>query len=130
MNNRFFLASAALVAGCVAASACATNEPFSQLDGYRWNKVALNTYDVTIVSVDGTSYIQRNVPIMIAPGQHKIVVQGPRTAGFKFGAERTLELNVQPCTRYWLEARKTTALSQDFEPAVNYEEPIAGCNRG
>jgi len=130
MNNRVFLAPAALLAGCVVASACATNEPFSQLDGYRWNKVALNTYDVTIVSVDGTSYIQRNVPIMIAPGQHKIVVQGPRTAGFKFGAERTLELNVQPCTRYWLEARKTTALSQDFEPAVNYEEPIAGCNRG
>jgi len=130
MNNRSLFSAAALLAGCVVVSACATSEPFAQLDGYRWNKVALDTYDVTIVSVDGTSYIQRNVPIMIPPGQHKIVVQGPRTAGFKFGAQRTLELNVQPCTRYWLEARKTNALAQDFEPAVNYEEPIAGCNRG
>jgi hypothetical protein len=120
-----------LVLAAIAATAgCATNQPFAQLDGYRWSKVGLNTFDVTIISVDGEHYVQRGVPIMITPGQHKIVVQGPPTAGFRFGEQRTLDLNVEPCTRYWLEARKENSLQQNFEPAVNYQEPISGCNRG
>jgi hypothetical protein len=127
MNNPSLLASFA--AACLL-GACATTQPFSQLDGYRWNKAGLNTYDVTIISVDGEHYIQRGVPIVVAPGEHKVVVQGPRSAAASFGSERTLTLNVEPCTRYWLEARKSNPLGQDFEPAVNYKEPIAGCGRG
>jgi len=120
-----------LVLAAVAAIAgCATNQPYAQLDGYRWSKVGLNTFDVTIISVDGEHYVQRGVPIMITPGQHKIIVQGPPTAGFRYGEQRTLDLNVEPCTRYWLEARKQNSLQQTFEPAVNYQEPISGCNRG
>jgi hypothetical protein len=119
-----------LVLSAIAALAGCASAPFSQLDGYRWYKTGLNTYDVTIISVDGEHYIQRGTPIMIQPGQHKIVVQGPPTAGFHYGAQRTLDLNVEPCTRYWLEARKQNALQQDFEPAVNYQEPISGCSRG
>jgi len=116
----------------VAIAGCATSiQPFAQIDGYRWNKVGLNTFDVIIISVDGEHYVQRGgLPVMIQPGQHKIIVQGPPTAGFSYGAQRTLDLNVEPCTRYWLEARKQNALQQDFEPAVNYEEPISGCSRG
>jgi hypothetical protein len=122
-----YLSVLAFVAATVG---CATTQPFSQLDGYRWSKVGLNTFDVTIISVDGEHYVQRGTPILITPGQHKIVVQGPSTAGFRYGEQRTLDLNVEPCTRYWLEARKANALQQDFVPAVNYEEPISGCNRG
>lgn len=117
------------VAAALLAAGCATVEPFSQLDGRRWNRVELNTYDVTIVSVDGEHYVQRGTPIVVKPGPHKIVVQGPPTAGFRFGEQRVLELNVEPCMRYWLEAKKANALSQDFEPRVNYREPIAGCGK-
>jgi len=117
-----------ILAAIAATTGCATQETFSQLDGYRWNRVDLNTFDVTIISVDGEHYIQRGIPLMITPGPHKIVVQGPATAGFRYGEQRTLDLNVEPCTRYWLEARKANSLSQDFQPAVNYAEPItAGC---
>jgi hypothetical protein len=116
-----------LAAAVVAAAGCATREPFAQLQGQRWNRVELNTFDVTIISVDGEHYVQRGSPIVISPGPHKIVVQGPPTAGFRYGQQRTLELNVEPCTRYWLEAKKANALAQDFEPRVNYREPIAGC---
>ena len=55
---------------------------------------------------------------------------GPPTAGFRYGEQRTLELNVEPCTRYWLEARKQNALQQDFTPAVNYSDRISGCRAG
>jgi hypothetical protein len=121
----FFLAAVLALAGC------ATYKSFSQLDGYRWSKVDLNTFDVIIISVDDKSYIsQAGLPIMIEPGPHKIVVQGPPQRGAARGNMRTLELDVKPCTRYWLEARKDNHVSQDFVPAVNYEEPISNCSVG
>jgi hypothetical protein len=36
-------------------------------------------------------------------------------------------VNVEPCTEYWFEARRASQREQDFEPRVNYKEPIAGC---
>ena len=109
-------------------AACATTDTFSYIQGQRWTKAELNTFDVTIIRIDDKDYIQRGYdPIRIEPGLHKIVVQGPPTAGFRFGEQRTLTLDVKPCTRYWLEAKKANALSQDFEPRVNYAEPIPGC---
>lgn len=109
-------------------ASCATTDTFSYIQGQRWKKAELNTFDVTIIRVDDKDYIQRGYePIRIEPGLHKIVVQGPPTAGFRFGEQRTLTLDVKPCTRYWLEAKKDNPLSQDFEPRVNYEEPIPGC---
>ncbi len=112
----------------VLAAGCATTDTFSYIQGQRWKKAELNTFDVTIIRVDDQDYIQRgDAPIRIEPGLHRIVVQGPPTAGFRFGEQRTLTLDVKPCTRYWLEAKKDNALSQDFVPRVNYEEPIPGC---
>lgn len=117
----------ALIASVVLAG-CATSEEFSYLQGQRWNKAELNTFDVIVIRVDDKDYIQRGYePIRIDPGPRKIVVQGPAVAGFRYGEQRTLALDVKPCTRYWLEAKKDNSLAQDFEPRVNYSEPIAGC---
>jgi hypothetical protein len=108
--------------------ACATSDSFSQLTGQRWSRTDINTFDVIIISVDGTSYIERpGAPVRVDPGVREIVVQGPATAGFRFGEQRTLKLDVQPCTRYFLEAKKGNSLSQDFEPRVNFTEAIGGC---
>ncbi len=122
-RSSFVAASlAALLAGC------ATADTFSYIQGQRLKNAELNTFDVTIIRVDDRDYIQRgDAPIRIEPGLRRIVVQGPPTAGFRFGEQRTLTLDVKPCTRYWLEAKKDTALSQDFAPRVNYEEPIPAC---
>jgi hypothetical protein len=108
---------------------CATSESFSYIQGQRWLKAEMNTFDVLVISVGGKDYIQHgyNQPIRVDPGLQQIVVQGPAVAGFSYGEQRTLTLDIKPCTRYWLEAKKQNALSQDFEPRVNYEEPIAGC---
>lgn len=122
------VAPALAAVGLAALAGCATQEGFSYLTGQRWQKAELNTFDVQIISVDGKHYIERKgQPVMVEPGLRTIVVQGPPTAGFTYGEQRTLKLDVQPCTRYWLEAKKANALSQDFEPRVNYREPIAGC---
>jgi hypothetical protein len=117
-----------LVLGAAILTGCATGDQFSYIQGQRWNRSELNTFDVMVIRVDDKDYVQRGYePIRIDPGMHKIVVQGPSVAGFRHGEQRTLTLDVKPCTRYWLEAKKSNALSQDFEPRVNYSEPIAGC---
>jgi hypothetical protein len=107
-------------------SGCATSEKFSFLDGERWNRVELDTYDTVILSVDGKSYSE-NSRIRIDPGRHHIVFQTRPAAGFTFSPRKELDLDVEPCTRYYFEAKRTNALTQDFEPRVNYKEPIAGC---
>lgn len=117
-------AVAALLVAALLVAACASPS-FSYLDGRRWHRAQLNTYDAIILSVDGKHYTA--TPVMVDPGQRKIVVQAPPAAGFHYGESRTFDLNVEPCTRYYIAARKASPLAQDFEPYVDYQEPIAGC---
>ena len=121
--------SCAIACGSVALAGCATHENFSFLDGERWTKIEMNTYDTVILAVDGHSYLE-NSRIRIEPGLHHIVFQTKPAAGFTFSPRKTLDLDVEPCMRYWFEAKKANALSQDFEPRVNYKEPIGGCGTG
>jgi hypothetical protein len=118
-----FFVIATLLAGC------ATSDTFSYIQGQRWLKAELNTFDVLVIRVGDRDSVQHgyNEPIRVDPGVQKVVVQGPAAAGFQYGEQRTLTLDIKPCTRYWLEAKKQNVLSQDFEPRVNYEEPIPGC---
>jgi hypothetical protein len=115
-----------LLSALAALGGCATSEQFSFLDGERWTKVELNTFDTVILAVDGKSY-SWNSRIRVTPGQHNIVFQTRPTAGFQFSPRKELDLDVEPCMRYYFEAKRVNALTQDFEPRVNYKEPIAGC---
>ena len=110
-------------------ASCSTPEPFSFLDGERWTKAELNTYDTVILAVDGKSY-SYNSRIRVDPGEHHIVFETQPAFGFSFSPRKELVLNVAPCTRYYFEAKRVNALEQDFEPRVNFSEPIAGCGSG
>jgi hypothetical protein len=115
-----------LMASASLLGACATKENFSFLDGRRYVISELNTFDTMILDVDGKSY-PWNYRIRIEPGHHVIAFQTRPASGFPFSPRKELALDVEPCMRYWFEAKKPTALSQDFEPRVNWKEPIAGC---
>jgi hypothetical protein len=116
----------ASVAALATIEGCATSKPFSYLDSERWSRVEINTYDTTIVSVDGTTYPYRS-RIMVDPGRHHIVFQTVSAAGFTYSPQKALDIDIQPCVRYWFEAKRANALEQDFEPRVNHTEPIPGC---
>jgi hypothetical protein len=106
--------------------ACATPTEFSYLNGQRWIKVELNTYDTQVVSVDGFTRRQ-NAKLFVEPGVRTIVLEAPPAAGFTRGQLRDIVVNVEPCMQYWFEAKRTNPLSQDWEPRVNYSDSIAGC---
>jgi len=115
------LASAVAV---FALAGCAT-PPFSYIDGNRYFRTDYHAYSVIVLDVDGRSDVRN--PVMVEPGRKVIRVQGPPATGFSWGEIRTLALDVKPCTRYYLKAVKKNSLEQDFEPQVDYVEPIAGC---
>jgi hypothetical protein len=117
---------AVAAATAVALGGCAsTGYHFSQLVGDRYFKTSIDTYPVSINEVDGRSYLGR-APVLVDPGPRKIVVQGPPTP-VNLMETRTLELDVKPCTRYYLVAVKSNRLDNDFTVKVDYEEPVAGC---
>jgi hypothetical protein len=118
MTLRMLVAAVAL-----AAAGCATN--FSYIDGNRFFKAELNTHSVIVLDVDGRSQVRN--PVMVEPGVRVVRVQGPAAPGFRFGQDRTLTIDVKPCTRYYLKAVTPNAISQEFTPMVDFEEPISGC---
>ncbi len=117
-NTALLLAMSALLAGCA-------TEPFSYLDGRRYFQAELNSTNATVISVDGKHYLQN--PVRIEPGRHTIVLQAPPVAGFRYGEQRTLDLDVEPCKRYYFAAIRPNSISQDWTPRVDYVEAIGGC---
>jgi len=116
-----FLGFAAAALG----SCASTGYHFSQIVGTRYFKTNIDTYSVSINEVDGRSYLG-NAPVLVDPGLRKVVVQGPPTV-VNLALTRTIELDVKPCTRYYLVAVKASPLDSDFTVRIDFEEPLAGC---
>jgi hypothetical protein len=114
------LAVVAQLAGCASGG-----YHYSQLDGHRYYRAPIDTHPVQIVRVDGSDTVFS--PVQVEPGVRKVTVQGPPTPTSRLGDERTIELAVAPCTRYYLVAVKDNRLSNDFTVKVDYQEPIGGC---
>jgi len=113
-----------LAAAAVLLQGCATGTTFSQLVGERYFLTRLDTYPVTILSVDGRSTILSTQ--YVEPGLRRLVLQGP-PGGAGFSALETFELEVKPCMRYYIVAVKTSPLDSDFRPQVDFMQPLAGC---
>ena len=127
MNALSSLKLVSLLALGAVLSACAgLPQPFSQLSGYKYHRAPIDTYPVQIVRVDGHDTLDRLV--FVDPGLRQVTVQGPPDGAHRFGAQRSLALEVAPCVRYYLVAQKANRLSSDFNVVVDYQEPIGGCS--
>jgi hypothetical protein len=123
---RKILMSATLLAFC-AADATALEKwgpTWSEVTGYRYSKATLNRAPAIIKSVDGRHYTTRVVKI--GPGQRTIVVQSLRRRGFN-GSDKALQLTIEPCKRYYINTQFANSVGPDWEPVVDYVEPVAGC---
>ncbi len=128
---RFLFASQCAAAGAVVLAAgglagCASLDyHYSQISGQRYHAAPIDTYPVSILRIDGRSTILHPTPV--DPGLRKILVQGPPDGVSREGRQREIDLDVKPCTRYYLVAVKTNRLSSDFDVKVDYQEPVGGC---
>ncbi len=115
----------AIVGAAVLAGCASTDYHYSQLLGSRHFRAPIDTYSVSIVRVDGKDNTFR--PAIVDPGLRQVTVQGPPGGAGGVGEQRTIALQVAPCTRYFLVAVKTTPLASDFSVRVDYQEPVGGC---
>jgi hypothetical protein len=96
----------------------------SARDAARFQRAtAVTAFPVTIVAVDG-------VPMAgtaMAPGLRKITVLMPRAAGFKDGEQRTIDLDVKACTKYWLVAMRDSRSADTFDVKVDHEQRVYTC---
>lgn len=120
MKSRLCLVAAALVL-----AGCATQQPFSYINGNKWHRAEMNSFSVIVLDVDGKSQLKN--PVMVDPGLRVIRVQGPPGTRLGRGEDRTFTLDVKPCMHYYLKAVKQNPLLDDFEPMVDYEASIVGC---
>ncbi len=127
MRKLLLPATALLLAGCQ------TWGPYwSELTGQRWNLTNLNTAPAVVQNVNGNGAFPDapGQPIKVASGPSRIVLSAvplnPRWTG---GTElKVVEMNLEPCKRYYLNARWENPLSMsDWTPFVDYVETIAGC---
>jgi hypothetical protein len=97
---------------------------WSEITGARYSKTIMNRLPATIKSVDGRDFTARVVKM--EPGKREIRLQSPMRKGFR-GSDQTMQLDVAPCKRYYLNAQFAGGGGVDWEPVVDHVEPIAGC---
>ncbi|WP_280154293.1 hypothetical protein [Piscinibacter sp. XHJ-5] len=116
-------AAAALlaIAGCAS-----TDFHYSKLDGRRYYQAPIDTYPVLVTKVDGKSTMP-STPALVEPGPRVVAVQTLPDHLHRFGEERTINLEVKPCTHYYLVAVKPTRVATDFTVKIDHEEPVSGC---
>ncbi|HEX6706308.1 MAG TPA: hypothetical protein VF169_16230 [Albitalea sp.] len=119
------LTSAALVLAASLAG-CASDYHYSKIDGYRYFKAPLDTYPVLVTKIDGQS-TPLSTPVLVEPGPRQVAVQTYPDQYHRFGEERTISLDVKPCTHYYLVAVKPNRISADFDVKIDYEQSVPGC---
>jgi hypothetical protein len=117
------LASITIVAGGAEAAA-KWGPTWSEITGNLYSRTQMNRTAATIKQVDGKHETKHVVKA--APGAHKVVVASPMRKGVH-GSDATLDLTLEPCRRYYVNAQFASGTGADWEPVVVMVEPISGC---
>jgi hypothetical protein len=112
---------------CVAAAlvGCQT-APLSFLDGQPQTRTDTSLYPLKVVSVDGS--IQFHNPVQVAPGPRWLTLEAVPGAGARNGVQRSYVFKVEPCTRYYLAAQRTSPMATDWSLIIESKESVTGCN--
>ncbi len=133
-SNRSFTRRITLLAGCGASlgalllAGCSTlPDGQSQLLGERFHRASINTYPLSVVKVDGESTSLYQPIVRVEPGQRRLTVESRAAGGLGPALQRDLQLQVAPCTRYYLVAERAAPFLDRFTPRVDHQEPVPGC---
>jgi hypothetical protein len=122
MKRLIALLSALLAGGCAT-----WGSTWSEISGYRYyNTTTLNRRPAIIEKVVGYSSYP-SYPIKLEPGQHAIELGGPAPRWPGGAALHTLNLDLEPCKRYYLNAQFENPVDPTWKPVVDYVESIPGC---
>ena len=122
-------AAVALFATAAAAAPAAYDKPWSLVESGDGSQTR-QEYSVAITQVDGQSTRNPRASEAIEPGKHRVTVrfETARVQQGKAETTRDLQIELEPCTRYRIVAKRTTSTGTQWEPKV-YSEAIGECKR-
>jgi hypothetical protein len=80
---------------------------------------------VIVNRVDGENSVRREH--VVPPGMRAVTLDLPPRKGFHLATQVTFDLEVKPCTRYYVAAKLETEVTQGWTPIVRSEEAIGEC---
>lgn len=83
-------------------------------------------YPVRVVSVDGA--MQFHSPVQVEPGPRLLVLEAAPSGSARRTEMQTFAMRVEPCTRYYLAARRTSPMAAGWQLVVDAKETVAGCD--
>ena len=107
---------------------CQTVGPtWSEITGQRYVPGALFRRPAIIEHIDNQGAFASD-PIRVEGGMHQIEISAP-VPGWRGGSDiKVMDLDMQPCKRYYINAQFENNVSQKWKPVIDYVDPIAGCS--
>jgi hypothetical protein len=130
-GRSMMLGTAALLAGAL--TSCQSWGPtWSEVTGVRYN-IVMNRTPTGINAIDGQNPGPRppiDAPFYkLTPGNHIVQAQAlnPNPGWISNEALKRVELNFEPCKRYYINAQFVNLIDSDWTAVVDYVETIVGC---
>jgi hypothetical protein len=106
-------------------SACST-APLSFIEGRPVSRVDPTLQPVTVLAVDGR--MEGGTTASLGPGLRSVLLAAPPSRGMRTGSAKAFAVQVEPCTRYLVAARRQSPMSPDWQLVVQDKEKVAGCD--
>jgi len=103
------------------------DQPWSIVETYYGRAADSHLRKVIINRVDETNTQVQN-RVVTTPGRHHVVLDVPPRKGFP-ATQTTLDMDLKPCTRYYMAAELESPTLQQWKAVVKYEEPIGECEK-
>jgi len=130
MRKLYLFAIPALLAPLFLGGCQTWGPTWSEITGQRYNVTIVNRRPAVIDRVDDRGSFPNPNLIKIEQGEHRLVVQGP-APGWPGGPPlHVMMLNTEPCKRYYINAQFDSTITQQWQPVVDYVEPIGDCVSG
>jgi hypothetical protein len=115
-----------MIASSVVLSACGS-APLSFIEAKpRSALMPLNHYPVRVVAVDES--LQFSMPVQVAAGKRQLVLEAYPSNSAAKTPQKVIFMDIQPCTRYFLLAKRTSAMRADWELVKTETEAVSACN--
>lgn len=122
----------AILALCLAASALPAaagpyDQPYVLFEADRRSPTE-DTRPATVMNVDGVN-MRPGASDPVAPGWRSVEVSVPGARGMSDPQRQMLKIETEPCTRYYLAAKRSSRTAKDWQAFVALKEPIGECRK-
>jgi hypothetical protein len=115
-----------MIASSVVLSACGS-APLSFIEAKPHSTLMPpNHYPVRVIAVDKS--LQFSMPVQLAAGKRQLVLEAYPSNSAAKTPQKTVFMDIQPCTRYFLLAKRTSPMQADWELVKTDTETVSGCN--